>query len=195
MDAAVKVIDQGPREDFGFSHLLWVYSRPTRYPLLGVRQARQAAVQRGARGGRRVLLRVQGHRRLRPREARQRVQPAPPEPQARAQDAERVLEETCLPEQQLLEDDKYAEPVLAAIPVADVREDVAAAWKRAPQDDSVQKWDILESRVNKARKAAKGGPDKWALDKCVNEIIFAHVYPRLDVEVSKHMNHLFSALA
>ena len=60
------------------------------------------------------------------------VSTAPPSLE-RAQGPEQVLEDTYLPEQQLLEDDKYAEPVLAMIPVADVQEDVAAAWKRRPR--------------------------------------------------------------
>lgn len=193
MDVAVKVIDKGLREDFGFNHLLWVYSgRRGIHCWVCDKRARQLSNE--ARAAVAEYFSVYKGTDASGLVKRVNVSnPLHPSLERALKDLNKYWRETYLPEQQLLEDEKYAEPVLAMIPVADVREDVAAAWKRAPKDDSVQKWDVLVSRVDKARKAAKGGPDKWALDKCVNEIIFAHVYPRLDVEVSKHMNHLLKA--
>ena len=64
MDAAVKVIDKGLRATSG-STLLWVYSG-RRGIHCWVCDKRASSCPTGARGGRRVLLRVQGHRRSGP---------------------------------------------------------------------------------------------------------------------------------
>jgi hypothetical protein len=46
-----------------------------------------------------------------------------------------------------------------------------------------------EQQSLKNYQAARG------LARCLNEIIFAHSYPRLDMEVSKKMNHLLKVRA
>ena len=67
--------------------------------------------------------------------------------------------DTILPLQGLLEDEKYFEPVLAMIPVAEVRDRVGATWRggrktaSAGQDESVARWGKLETEVSRAIKA------------------------------------------
>jgi DNA primase small subunit len=193
MTVAVKVIDQGLRDDFGFEHLLWVYSgRRGIHCWVCDKRARQLSNE--ARAAVAEYFSVYKGTDASGLVKRVNISnPLHPSLQRGMDTMNRYWRDVYLPEQQLLEDAKYCDPVLAMIPVADVREQVADSWKRSPKDDSVAKWDKLEKIVERAKKATKGGPDKWALDKCVNEIIFAHIYPRLDVEVSKHMNHLLKA--
>ena len=177
MTVAVKVIDQGLRDDFGFEHLLWVYSgRRGIHCWVCDKRARQLSNEARAA----VAEYFSVYKGTDASGLVKRVNISNPlHPSlARGMDTmNRYWRDVYLPEQQLLEDAKYCDPVLAMIPVADVREQVADSWKRSPKDDSVAKWDKLEKIVERAKKATKGGPDKWALDKCVNEIIFAHIYP------------------
>jgi hypothetical protein len=50
----------------------------------------------------------------------------------------------------------------------------------AGEDESAARWVKLETEVSRALKGMKGNsPDMFALKRCLYDIVFAHVYPRL----------------
>ena len=202
MTVAVKVIDRGLRDDFGFKHLLWVYSgRRGIHCWVCDKRARQLSNE----GRAAVAEYFSVYKGTDASGVVKRVSlttPLHPSLQRSYADVLRPYWlEHILPSQGLLEDEKYFEPVLAMIPVASVRDKVGAQWRGGQKAagvgecESVARWGKLEAEVARAIKGMKSGnsPDAFALKRCLYEIVFAHVYPRLDVEVSKHMNHLLKA--
>ncbi|KAF6251539.1 primase subunit of DNA polymerase alpha [Scenedesmus sp. NREL 46B-D3] len=207
---AIQVLDAALREDFGFQHILWVYSgRRGVHCWVSDEGARLLAddvrasvvgylsVIRGVEGGMAKLgMGMFKHPAL--------------------ERAERLLRSAwrqhLLPEQCLLEEPEHYNALLKYIPDEDIRSSLAAKWAKGGQGIvpgggrrasaaaaaadsislSVRRWDELEKAVKEqaSRLAAKQGK---ALEKSLDDVIFAYSYPRLDVEVTKKMNHLLKA--
>lgn len=189
MTAAIAVLDAALRRDLGFEHLLWVYSgrrgvhcwvcdRRARLMTDEVRSAVAAYLQvyKGTEAGRARLGGNVSHPSVK-RCVRNTLRP--------------LWTSSVLPSQRLLERTEGIDSVLALVPDEDVANALRERWANKATD-SVQRWDELEAAVSRAA-SAKRGLDAIKLRACPDAIVLAHLYPRLDVEVSKHMNHLLKA--
>ncbi|MEW5303546.1 MAG: hypothetical protein WDW36_006227 [Sanguina aurantia] len=225
MAVAVKVIDTSLRDDFGFKHILWVYSgrRGVHAWVCDASARRMTDEQRSSvanwfgiykgREGDKVKLAMFSHN-LHPAVSRA------------AEMLRTAWVESFLPQQELLAESQGQESVLAYLPEDSLREAVRQQWAKQtarqaakqtakqaakqaakPREgagaggavSSVERWEALEEQVQlrvSEEQGRKVNHDYKVLDplqRACNDIIFAHLYPRLDVEVSRKMNHLLKA--
>ncbi|GAB4814860.1 hypothetical protein N2152v2_001906 [Parachlorella kessleri] len=218
MAAAIKILDRGLREDFGFQHILFVYSgrRGVHCWVCDDRARKLSDEQRSAvanyfavyKGQEKGLVKLG----LGPNDRSDH----PAITQA-YEILEAAFEQHILPEQRLLEDSTQAEAVLGYVPsdFQDLKQSVQQQWASGAHSSSMddtegggesqRRWQILKAEVDglirklqptatKDSKNRAGAQQAISqLSRCLKEIVFAYAYPRLDMEVSKKMNHLLKA--
>ncbi|XP_064396745.1 DNA primase small subunit-like [Halichondria panicea] len=175
---AIKIVDRALREDFGFKHLLWVYSGRRgvhcwvcdRQAIALSQEARVAIVEYltlikgGEQQGKKVKL---------PRGS------SPMHPSIRsALDIIKSCFKDLLVEQDFFETAEQWKKVLALLPKK-VADDLDREWTETPMS-SLEKWGRLKSELK----------DNMFL---IDEIMLQWSYPRLDVNVSKGINHLLKS--
>ncbi|BFZ56388.1 p48 polypeptide of DNA primase [Savitreella phatthalungensis] len=187
---AVKVVDKALREDFGFRHILWVYSgRRGAHAWVSDKQARQLGDQERraiatylevVRGG------GSGPGGKKPLDLRRPLHPSV----ARSLD---ILKDSfkgdILDEQEPWLEAEGAERLLARLPDSGgLRETLRKRWAAQPGRRSFQKW----SDIDVVAKTCTGLNTK-DLQAAKQDLVLEYSYPRLDAEVSKHLNHLLKS--
>jgi len=189
MTVAVKIMNAALTQDFGFSNILWVYSGrrgihcwvcdPSARKLSG--QARSAVAEY-------LQLVTGGDQKSRKVNLKGEVGIHPSVERA-VDFIKQYFTKLCLEDQDILGVGKWNK-VLDLISDTDLREDLEKTMNK--NNTSVARWEEMASKVSsyvnsrdwKKRKTSKA---------ILKEIMVQFAYPRLDIAVSKGMNHLLKA--
>ncbi|KAI1812440.1 prim-pol domain-containing protein [Poronia punctata] len=188
MTMAIKVIDTGLREDFGFKYIMWVYSGrrgvhawvcDKKARLMDDQKRRAIAgylevIRGGAQSGKKVNLR----RPLHPHISRSLDLLAP------------HFQTDVLETQDPWSSDDRAEHLLSLLPDKTLNESLRKKWDSSPGRPSTSKWADIDAL---AKSGASKSLDTRTLLEAKQDIVLEYTYPRLDIEVSKKRNHLLKS--
>nr|XP_046251933.1 DNA primase small subunit [Scatophagus argus] len=182
MTIAIRILDRALREDFGFQHLLWVYSgRRGVHCWVCDEAARKLSVAaRSAvaeylslvKGGEETVKKVV------------LTDPIHPFIRESLTVVEHYFTRYALQEQDILGRKGSVDKVLALVP-EDVRKELQQDFQNEKKPES--RWKLIEELANRKQSTAKKG------QHFEKEIMLQYCYPRLDVNVSKGVNHLLKS--
>ncbi|RYP71376.1 hypothetical protein DL771_004864 [Monosporascus sp. 5C6A] len=186
---AIQVVDAALRDDFGFRHVLWVYSgRRGAHAWVCDRKARSLDDQKRraivgyldvVRGGAQAGKRVSVRRPLHPHLSRSLDLLAP------------HFQATVLATQDPWRTAEGAERLLSLLPDKALNAALRSKWESSPDRPSESKW----ADIDAVARAGGGGRqlDGRALLEAKQDVVLEYAYPRLDVGVSKQLHHLLKS--
>lgn len=193
MTVAIKVIDTSLRDDFGFNHILWVFSgrRGVHCWVCDEKARRLTNEQRASIA---EYFRVyKGNENSHKKVSFTGLGLHPFLVRSYTEVLENFFESKLLLSQKLFSTEERYEKILEMIPDESITSDLRGKWQEnkrssiSKEDTNVVRWEQLKHVLKLGKHKAQG------LRKCIEEIVFSFTYPRLDMEVSKHMNHLLKA--
>ena len=177
MVVAVKILNRALKEDFGFKHMLWVYSgRRGIHCWISDKTARQLG-QTG-RSAVAEYLQVLTGGDSKAKKVHLKAEGIHPSISHAIKIIEKKFEELCLDGQDILGTTERCKKVLAIISDDSVRNKLESDFTSAKYKTSLERWNHLKKMVSEVT---------------VKEIMLQFAYPRLDINVTKGLNHLLKS--
>lgn len=186
---AIKTLDVALRDDFGFRHILWVYSgRRGAHAWVCDKRARHLddskrraiasyfeLLKGGDQGGKKVNVR----RPLHPHLERSRTI------------LKDYFQASILAEQDPWATEEKSQILLSLLPDPTLRTALHKKWSSSPNRSSSAKWADIDSLAESGNLSKTTTPKD--LLEAKQDIVLEYTYPRLDAEVSKKLNHLLKS--
>ncbi|CCH41489.1 DNA primase small subunit [Wickerhamomyces ciferrii] len=183
---ATKIIEQALREDFGFEHMVWVFSgRRGAHCWVSDKRARHLEEpKRRAIVEYLDILKNKGNKRLNLR------RPYHPHIERSYEILKPEFLDIILTEQDPWADDVKAEELLKSLPDKNLNDALRKLWSSSPGRSSIQKWKDIDET---SKKIATKTFNYRTIVEAKQDIILETMYPRLDVEVTRQMIHLLKS--
>ncbi|XP_033982430.1 LOW QUALITY PROTEIN: DNA primase small subunit [Trematomus bernacchii] len=182
MTIAIRVLDRALRDDFGFQHLLWVYSgRRGVHCWVCDEAARKLSVAARSAVAEYLSLIKGGDETMKKVVLSDPIHPFIKESLVVV---ERYFPLYALQDQDILGRKESVDKVLALTP-EDVRKQLQQDFQNEKKPEN--RWNLLKDQAKRKQGTSKKG------QHFEKEIMLQYCYPRLDVNVSKGVNHLLKS--
>ncbi|KAG9313457.1 hypothetical protein JVU11DRAFT_5781 [Chiua virens] len=187
ISAAVKILHSALVDQFGFRHLLWVYSGrrgihlwisdPEAMDLTDDQRRALVSALTVVEGGKEMAKKVN---------VRMSNNELPPSLWGALKTARALFNPLILEDQECFRTEEGWDALLQLIPDHKIVDKFRTEWSKDPDRSSAQKWDELGTYIMKEGDVSR-------LKCLLEDVVLQYTYPRLDAEVSKHRNHLLKA--
>ncbi|CAB11078.1 DNA primase catalytic subunit Spp1 [Schizosaccharomyces pombe] len=187
---AVQVLDICFHEDFGFKHILWVYSGRRGIHAWICDEIACSLDDRSRRMIASYLQVVVGNPQGGVRLINNLKRPLHPHLTRSLNILKSAFVKIVLEDQDPWASKEGAENLLKLLPDKDLASALRKKWEVDPERSSKNKWSDIDT-VLASGSIASISPSVIAIAK--QDIVLTYLYPRLDVEVSRHLNHLLKS--
>lgn len=193
MTVAIKVIDTALRDDFGFNHILWVFSG-RRGVHCWVCDGKARRLNNDQRTAIADYFRVyKGNENSNKKISLTGPALHPFLVRSYSDVLKDFFEKKFICCQNLFSNEARYNKILDTIPDKAITSELQGKWQENRRS-SISREEIDFVRWGQLKQMLQSGKSKsQGLRRCVEEIVFTYTYPRLDTEVTKHTNHLLKA--